>query len=42
MTLPASVVVARKRFTVSRHNAQILRESATEALAAPVPAPACG
>ena len=42
LTLPSSVVVARKRFTVSRQNAQILRAAAAEALASPVPAPACG
>ena len=42
LTLPASVVVSRKRLTVSRQNAQILRTSATEALASPVTGPACG
>lgn len=42
LTLPSSVVVARKRFTVSRHNAQILRAAAAEAVASQVPAPACG
>jgi hypothetical protein len=40
--LPSSVVVAGKRFTVSRQNAQILRAAAAEALATPIPAPACG
>ena len=42
LTLPSSVVVARKRFAVSRQNAQILRAAAAEALVSPVPAPACG
>jgi hypothetical protein len=42
LPLPASVVVSRRRFTVSRQNAQILRAAAAEALVAQVPAPACG
>jgi hypothetical protein len=41
-SLPSTVVVSGKRFTVSRANAQILRAAATEALAAPATAPACG
>lgn len=41
-SLPSSVVVSGKRFSVSRPNAQILRAAAAEALLAPVPAPTCG
>lgn len=41
-TLPSSVVVSGKRFTVSRSNARILRAAAAEALAAPLPAQSCG
>jgi hypothetical protein len=41
-SLPTNLVVAKMRFTVSRANAAILRASASEALAPPLPAsPAC-
>jgi hypothetical protein len=41
-SLPSTVVVSGKRFTVSRANAQVLHAAAAEALSTSVTAPACG
>lgn len=39
--LPASLVVAKKRFTATPGTARVLRDSAAEALTARIPAPTC-